>query len=617
VAGGGAAAAATALGDDSSTLRAVQQIHAITQAEERALALQRDDLTREVKALAMASLSVLLVVAVLAIFALSEVARRGHALRSANRALAEEIDAVKSLEKARAASEQRFELLVKGLVDYALYMLDSNGRVTSWNTGAERIKGYKAEEILGENFARFYTPEDQARGAPKRALETALREGKFEAEAWRVRKDGSYFLASVVLDPLFDETGKHIGFAKITRDITERHRQQEMLEQTRATLAQAQKMEALGQLTGGIAHDFNNMLAIILGALNIMQRRLARGETHVTSLIESAIEGAQRGAALTQRLLAFARKQALAPTRVDPNRLVSGMSDMIRRTLGETVQTEVILGGGAWPVQVDVHQLETAIINLVVNARDAMAGAGRLTIETSNAHLDHDYARRHGDLQPGQYVAISISDTGIGMAPDILQKVFDPFFTTKRTGTGLGLSQVYGFIKQSGGHITIYSEVGKGTTVRLYMPRDTQPAVETRKEAEDIMPRARPGEAILVVEDEDAVRALSVEGLRELGYVVLQAESGERALEVLGGHPEIGLLFTDVVMPNMNGRQLAEEACRQKPTLKVLYTTGYAQNAIVHAGRLDPSVRLLSKPFMIGALARAVRDAFDDGETRT
>jgi CheY-like chemotaxis protein len=372
-------------------------------------------------------------------------------------------------------------------------------------------------------------------------------------------------------------------------------------------------MEALGQLTGGIAHDFNNMLAIILGALNIMQRRLARGETHIASLIESAIEGAQRGAALTHRLLAFARKQALAPTRVDPNRLVSGMSDMIRRALGEAVQTEVILGGGTWPIQVDAHQLETAIINLVVNARDAMAGNGHLTIETSNAYLDQDYARRHSDLQPGQYVSISISDTGIGMSPEVLQKVFDPFFTTKRTGTGLGLSQVYGFVKQSGGHISVYSEVGKGTTVRIYLPRDTQPALEPTKEKGHAMPRAKTGEAILVVEDEDAVRALSVEGLRELGYSVLQAEGGERALQLLGDHPEVELLFTDVVMPNMNGRQLAEEARRRKPDLKVLYTTGYAQNAIVHAGRLDPGVRLLSKPFMIDALARAVRETLDAG----
>jgi len=394
---------------------------------------------------------------------------------------------------------------------------------------------------------------------------------------------------------------------KLSAEITEREKVEDQLRQV-------QKMEALGQLTGGIAHDFNNMLAVIIGALNIMQRRMDKGDNNVGEFLKAAIDGAMRGGSLTQRLLAFARKQVLEPRALDANKLVSGMSDLVRRTLGETIQTEVVLAGGLWRVHVDAHQLETVILNLVVNARDAMPDGGKLTIETANAHLDEGYVGRHLDIPPGQYVLLCVSDTGAGMPADVLAKAFEPFFTTKGQGkgTGLGLSQVYGFVRQSGGHVKIYSEPGEGATVKIYLPRHhgASEDVAPVKDGEPF-PRAKPGETILVVEDEAAVRALTAEGLRDLGYTVLAAENGAEALSLLERNPGITLLFTDIVMPNMNGRQLSDEALKRKPGLKVLYTTGYTRNAVVHNGTLDPGVRLIGKPFTLEQLALTVRDVLD------
>ena len=381
-----------------------------------------------------------------------------------------------------------------------------------------------------------------------------------------------------------------------------------------AQLRQVQKMEAIGHLTGGIAHDFNNMLAVIIGALNIMQRRIDRGDYNIGSFVQAAIEGAQRGGALTQRLLAFARKQMLEPRPIDVNKLVSGMSELLRRTLGETIQTEVILAGGLWRSFVDAHQLETTILNLVVNARDAMPEGGKLTIETANAYLDDSYARDQADVQAGQYVMIGVSDTGHGMTPEVVAKAFDPFFTTKGAGrgTGLGLSQVYGFVKQSGGHVKIYSEPGHGATIKVYLPRHhgaVDDSIAAKTSSTDL-PRAK-GETILVVEDEDAVRRLAVEGLQELGYKVVEAESGQAGLAMLERTPEVKMVFTDIVMPNMNGRQMTDEALKRRPDLRVLYTTGYTRNAVVHNGTLDPGVKLLGKPYTLAQLARGIRDILD------
>jgi len=384
-------------------------------------------------------------------------------------------------------------------------------------------------------------------------------------------------------------------------------------EKVEGQLRQVQKMEAIGQLTGGIAHDFNNMLAVIMGALNIMQRRIDRGDFNIQPFMQAALEGAHRGGALTQRLLAFARKQLLEPRPVDANKLVSGMSDLLRRTLGEAVQTEVVLAGDLWRIHADAHQLETTILNLVVNARDAMPQGGHLTITTANAHLDESYTADH-DPAVGDFVMIQVADTGSGMPPDVVERAFDPFFTTKGPGkgTGLGLSQVYGFMKQSGGHIRILSTPNEGTIIKLYLPRyEGEGATTDHMKTIDATPVRGRGETVLVVEDDEAVRRLAIEGLGELGYNVLHADNGDHALRVLDSTPVVALLFTDVVMPDINGKTLAEEALRRKPDLKVLYTTGYTRDSLVRDGTLESGVRLLGKPYTLIELGRAVRDALN------
>jgi PAS domain S-box-containing protein len=372
-------------------------------------------------------------------------------------------------------------------------------------------------------------------------------------------------------------------------------------------LRQAQKMDAVGQLTGGIAHDFNNMLAIILSALNLLERRLAKGE-NVTRYIAAARDGANRAASLTQRLLAFSRQQTLTPEPLNANQMVADMSELLRRTLGEAVQLEAVLAGGLWQVLADRNQLENAIVNLAINARDAMPEGGRLTIETANCHLDEAYAAEHA-VEPGQFVMVAVTDTGTGMTPEIMARAFDPFFTTKDVGkgTGLGLSQVFGFVKQSNGHIKIYSEVGHGTTIKIYLPRLYGTAdAPKRKGSQDLaLPSGR--EFVLLVEDDEQVLSLTAQMLRDLGYGVLEVHGGTEALDALAAHPEISLLFTDVVMPDMNGRRLAEEAVQRRPDLKVLFTTGYTPNALVHNGVLDPSVNLLQKPASLEQLAMKVR----------
>lgn len=376
---------------------------------------------------------------------------------------------------------------------------------------------------------------------------------------------------------------------------------------------QLQKMEAIGQLTGGIAHDFNNMLAVIISALNLMQRKLTRGDSDVGQLVDAAIDAAARAAALTSRLLAFARQQPLAPQVIDSNRLLAGMSDLLRRSLGEAVELETVLAGGVWRINADAGQLENAIVNLAVNARDAMPDGGKLTIETANAHLDDHYAAENADVPAGQYVLLAVTDTGTGMPPEVVAKVFEPFFTTKPIGkgTGLGLSQVFGFVKQSNGHVKIYSEPGQGTTVKIYLPRyfGTE---EEKAEQEAAAPHTgAPTETILLVEDDPRVRSLNVASLRDLGYTIIHAGTAAEALEKLALHPEISLLFTDIVMPGKNGRKLADEAVKLKPGLKVLFTTGFTRNAVVHNGVLDHGVNFIAKPFTIGALAAKVREVLD------
>lgn len=388
-------------------------------------------------------------------------------------------------------------------------------------------------------------------------------------------------------------------------------------ERAEAKVRQMQKMEAIGQITGGVAHDFNNMLAVILSALQLAKRRMDKGQEGAEQFIESAIDGARRAAALTSRLLAFARRQPLQPAVLDVNRVLSGMSDMLTRTLGEQIELETVLGAGLWRVHADRHELEQAVLNICVNARDAMQAVGKLTIESGNAYLDEAYAAANLDVTAGQYVMIAITDTGSGMSPETKAQAFEPFFTTKSLGkgTGLGLSHVHGFLKQSGGHVAIYSELGLGTTIKLYLPRTQLAETEDPAPSVAIADEALTGDAatlILVVEDDDRVRTLSVAALRDLGYTVLHASSGPAALTVLEANPGVALLFTDVVMPEMSGRQLADAAKRRYPQIKVLYTTGYTQNAIVHNGVVDADARLLLKPYSLAELARKVRAALDE-----
>jgi CheY-like chemotaxis protein len=375
-------------------------------------------------------------------------------------------------------------------------------------------------------------------------------------------------------------------------------------------------MEAVGQLTGGVAHDFNNLLQIVLGNLEILQRNLPADAARLRRSTENAMQGAKRAAILTERLLAFSRRQPLAPKPVEVNKLVAGMSELLARALDETISLETVLSAGLWRVEVDANQLEAAILNLAVNARDAMPTGGKLTVETSNTYLDHTYVRQNVEVAPGQYVVICVSDTGVGMEREAAARAFEPFFTTKEPGkgTGLGLSQVYGFVKQSGGHVKIYSEPGDGTTVKIYLPRYTG-AVE-----EDVAAEVRTApeglETVLVVEDDESVRSYTVEVLRELRYRVLEASSGPAALlQLEHGTEEVHLLFTDVVLPGgLNGEQLALHARELRPSLKVLFTTGYARNAIVHHGRLEAGVQLITKPFTYADLAARVRDVLDAAE---
>jgi signal transduction histidine kinase/CheY-like chemotaxis protein len=408
--------------------------------------------------------------------------------------------------------------------------------------------------------------------------------------------------------------------AERTRDL-----ELEMAERRKAeaALVQAQKMEAVGQLTGGIAHDFNNLLTIVIGGLDRIGRLLATlapsPETaRIERAKEMALEGSRRAATLTHRLLAFSRIQPLDPKPLDANTLVAGMSEMLRRTLGEPVVLETVLAGGLWRTKADSNQLESALLNLAVNARDAMPNGGKLTIEPANAHLDEVYAMKVAEgITPGQYVLIAVADTGTGMNKATMERVFEPFFTTKEVGkgTGLGLSQVYGFVRQSGGHVQIYSELGEGTTVKIYLPRLMNAEEETAEaiNKSPVTPSGQ-GETILVVEDESTLRQFTTTSLRELGYRVLEAPDGRTALGIVERHPEIDLLFTDVVLTGgMNGRVLADEALRRRSNLKTLFTTGYTSNAIVHHGRLDPGVHLIGKPFTYAELAMKVRTVIDDG----
>lgn len=503
-------------------------------------------------------------------------------------------------------SGQHVARLIDGIRDCAIYMLDAQGTVVSWNAGAARIKGYTAEEVVGRSFSEFYTPEDCANGVPSRALATAESTGKFEGEGWRVRKDGTKFWASVLIDALRAPDGHLIGFAKVTRDMTERRLMQEQLHQS-------QKMEAIGQLTGGVAHDFNNLLTVILGNLDTLSQHLPAEQIRWRRCVDQALRASERAASLTQQLLAFARRQPLKPKAVDINRLLTGWTDMIRRTLPESINIRRVEDDGAGNAEIDPNQLESALLNLVVNARDAMPGGGTLTIETANTFISDADVRLLPDLKPGSYVVICVTDTGAGMAQEVLDRAFDPFFTTKPLGqgTGLGLSQVFGFVKQSGGHIKIYSRPGHGTTIKIYLPQLRQPedAAAPQRTAHQIG-QVR-DETILVVEDNEAVRSFTTDTLREFGFNVMEAIDASEVLKILDRDRRVDLLFTDIGLPGLNGRELAATVQRRYPNVRLLFTSGYAQMPSPTMSSAVMDIPLLSKPFTRAQLYERICQSLD------
>jgi PAS domain S-box-containing protein len=514
-------------------------------------------------------------------------------------------------------SERRFRLLVEGVTDYAIYMLSPEGIITNWNAGAQRIKGYSSSEIVGKHFSCFYVAEDVDAGLPDRALARARLEGRYEAEGWRRRKDGSRFWAGVVVDAIHDE-GKLIGFAKITRDLTERREAQLQLDQSREQLFQSQKMEAVGQLTGGLAHDFNNLLAGISGSLELMKKRIAEGRlTEIDHYVAAAAGAASRAAALTHRLLAFARRQTLDSKPISPNGLVTDMVELIQRTIGPAIRLKIVLAPSLKLILCDPHQLENTLLNLCINARDAMPDGGQLTIETADVVVEHSAARER-ELDPGRYAVICVTDTGTGMSSDVLQRAFEPFFTTKPIGkgTGLGLSMTYGFIRQSGGQVRIDSEVGKGTVVRLYLPQHKGEVDKEVWRVQEVEPSETGcGETILIVDDEPTVRMLITEVLAEAGYVPIEAIDGVSGLKVLQSNVRIDLLISDVGLPGgINGRQMADTARLGRPGLPILFITGYAASAAIASGDLESGMHVLTKPFTMDALASRVKWIIEQGQ---
>lgn len=493
------------------------------------------------------------------------------------------------------SSEERFRLLVQGVTDYAIYMLDPNGLITSWNAGAERFKGYTADEIIGQHFSRFYTPDEAAAGTPQNALATALRDNHFEAEGWRVRKDGSRFWANVVIDPIRNFEGTLIGFAKITRDLTERREAQIALEQTREAFFHAQKMEAIGQLTGGVAHDFNNLLSAIIGSLDLAERRAATG-ADTSKFLRNARLAAERGATLTQRMLSFARKQELTLASVDLAKSVDDMAELMARTLGGESRVETSFDAGLPPAQADAAQLELALLNLVVNARDAMPAGGSILI-TARQAVGTD----------GQYVILSVTDEGEGMDADTLRRATEPFFTTKGVGrgTGLGLPMVLGMAEQCGGRLEIHSVPSRGTTAELWLKVATDAAAVTTDEV--AAPERTDPLEILIVDDDLIVLMNAVAMLEDMGHRVREASNASAALDLLGCHP-IDLLISDFAMPGMNGADLIAAATARQPTLKTALVSGYAE---LPKGSCT-SVPRLSKPYDDDDLRRMIASLMKD-----
>lgn len=481
----------------------------------------------------------------------------------------------KAAEEIVKRSEEQLRLLIQGVTDYAIYMLDPNGSVSSWNSGAERIKGYTPEEIIGQHFSTFYTDEDRLEDLPRKALEVAARDGRFEREGWRKRKDGTRFWANVIIDAIHAEDGTIIGFAKVTRDITEKRQAQEALERAQKELFQAQKMEAVGQLTGGVAHDFNNLLMAILGSLEIARKRGAAGQ-NVVDLIDHAIVGAKRGASLTQRLLAFSRKQDLKLEPVAVPALVSEMAELLQRSIGPTVEISTTFPLTLPPVLSDPNQLQNALLNLVVNARDAMPDGGGIAISARRHQLRDQQVP---ELKAGNYVCLSVKDEGDGMDAATLEKATTPFFTTKGVGkgTGLGLPMVQGLMGQAGGRLLMKSKPGEGTTAELWMPVTEPVQIEQQQETvqDPVVPYRRL--TVLAVDDDALVLMNTVLMLEDLGHTAIEAHSAADALKILAAGPSPDVVITDHAMPQMTGAELADKIAELYPDLKVIVASGYAE----------------------------------------
>jgi PAS domain S-box-containing protein len=492
------------------------------------------------------------------------------------------------------SEEQRFRLLVSAVTDYAIYMLDPDGRVATWNPGAERFKGYSATEIIGQHFSRFFTSDDIAADLPGRALRIAAREGRFEAEGWRLRKDGTQFWVHAIIDPIRDDYGRLIGFAKVTRDITERKRAQEELESAREALAQAQKLQALGELTGGIAHDFNNLMTVIVGASDFLLKNPDLPEEKRCRYLESIVETSARATELTNHLLAFGRRQPIQPRVVDLSARLDAFVEMISRTFGSRIRIELDLQASDARAEVDPTQLETALLNAAVNARDAMPEGGTLTLTTKDCQLD---------ARPA--VCIGIEDSGEGIPAEVMHRVFEPFFTTKDVGkgTGRGLSQILGFAEQAGGRAEIESRAGEGTKLRIILPRTTKSLSEESRE-EDLA-QVPNGLRVLLVEDNLQVRDFAAELLEDLKCEVVTANDAAEALVALRNH-DFDLVFSDVIMPGMSGLELAERLAELRPELPVLLATGFRENL---ARRDADGFAVVAKPYDVTSLARGIAAA--------
>ena len=500
-------------------------------------------------------------------------------------------------EQALRASEERFRLLVQGVTDYAIYMLSPEGTVSNWNVGAERIKGYQADEIVGQHFSRFYAEEDRADGKPAVALATAARDGRYEAEGWRLRKDGTRFWAHVVIDAIRDDMGELIGFAKITRDLTEKKKADAALAEANAALFQAQKMESIGQLTGGIAHDFNNLLSVLASGLEVLA--MGRGAGTDSKTFDSMRRAVDRGATLTQQLLAFARQQPLQPETRSVNRLITGFESVLRRAVSAAIAFEVRLEPHIRTTVIDSARFESALLNLVVNARDAMPDGGHLQIETANVELAEHEVR---GLAPGPYVRVTVADSGSGMSPETVTRAFEPFYTTKEVGkgTGLGLSQVYGFIKQSGGEVVIGSAPGEGTTISIFLPAAPGQDGGARQDSTEL---------VLIVEDEPDLMDVAAALYISMGYEVVTASNASEALTLLESR-EVDVLFTDIIMPQgMNGVELAVYTRQHYPEVKIILASGYPRPALDLDEASLHDFGFVNKPYRLSDLARALRTA--------